>query len=105
MSMNLTPYRRLNKLHDLSPCLNGKTSGHDLELIKPTASVSPTLKEIVVIAHIVIVEVSAFIYKYLTHFTIQHINSVRINYLLSHSYRVFWFCDGKGMMPWTTEKS
>lgn len=96
--MNLAPHRRLNKLHDLSPCMNGKNSGHDLELIKPTASASPTLKEIVVIGRVVIVEISAFVYKYFTRFTIQRINSLRINYLLSHSYRVFWFWDGKGMM-------
>jgi len=58
--MNLGIYR-LNKLHDLSPCLSGKNSGHDLELIKPTASVSPILREIVVIAHTVIAEISASI--------------------------------------------
>lgn len=84
MSMNLAPHRRLNKLHDLRLCMNGKNSGHDLELIKPTASASPALKEIVVIGHVVIVEISAFVHKYFTCFTIQRINSLRINYLLSH---------------------
>lgn len=94
MSMNLASYRRLNKLCDFSPCLDGKNSNHDLELINPTASVSPVVKRIVVIAHTIFVEISAFLYKYFTHFTVQRINSQRIKYLLSHSYRIFCFCDG-----------
>lgn len=53
--MNLVSYRRLNKLHDLSQWLDGKKSDHEVELIKSTASVYPT------IAHITIVEISELI--------------------------------------------